>query len=54
MTDSRKGRIVAFLNPFDYITGSGFQIANGYIAIGSGGVKGRGSRKLDSEDGLFT
>ena len=42
MTASRKGRIEAFLNPFDYIQGSGFQIANGYIAIGSGGVKGLG------------
>lgn len=42
MTDSRKGRILSYLNPFDYIQGSGFQIANGYIAIGSGGVKGHG------------
>ena len=38
----RKGRIVAFFNPFDYAQGSGFQIVNGYIAIGSGGLKGRG------------
>ncbi len=42
MTSSRKGRFLAYLNPFDYITGSGYQIANGYIAIGSGGVKGLG------------
>ena len=42
MTDRRKGRIEAFLNPFDYLQGSGFQIANGYIAMGSGGVKGLG------------
>ena len=42
MTPSRKGRIEAFLNPFDYLQGSGYQIANGYIAIGSGGIKGRG------------
>ena len=42
MTGSRKGRIEAFLNPFDYAQGSGFQIVNGYIAIGSGGLKGRG------------
>ena len=42
MTDGRKGRILAFLNPFDYIQGSGYQIANGYIAIGTGGVKGLG------------
>ena len=42
MTDGRKGRILSFLNPFDYIQGSGYQIANGYIAIGSGGISGRG------------
>ncbi|AOV08383.1 FtsW/RodA/SpoVE family cell cycle protein [Sporosarcina ureilytica] len=42
MTGSRKGRLLSYLNPFDYIQGSGFQIANGYIAIGSGGVKGHG------------
>ncbi len=42
MNDSRTGRLLSFLNPFDYITGSGYQIANGYIAIGSGGLKGYG------------
>lgn len=42
MTGSRKGRILSYLNPFDYASGSGFQIVNGYIAIGSGGVTGNG------------
>ncbi|GKV55717.1 putative lipid II flippase FtsW [Sporosarcina sp. NCCP-2222] len=42
MTPGRKGRILSFLNPFDYMQGSGYQIANGYIAIGTGGVKGLG------------
>ncbi|WP_432359573.1 FtsW/RodA/SpoVE family cell cycle protein [Sporosarcina sp. UB5] len=42
MTAGRKGRILAFLNPFDYVQGSGYQIANGYIAIGTGGVQGLG------------
>jgi len=42
MTPSREGRLLAYLNPFDYLQGSGYQIANGYIAIGSGGVKGNG------------
>ena len=42
MTPSRQGRLLSYLNPFDYITGSGFQIVNGYIAIGSGGVTGNG------------
>ncbi len=36
------GRLLSFLNPFDYEQGSGYQIANGYIAIGAGGVKGLG------------
>jgi len=42
MTPGRAGRLLSFLNPFDYIQGSGYQIANGYIAIGSGGLQGRG------------
>ena len=42
MTDSRKGRFSSFMNPFDYDLTSGYQIVNGYIAIGSGGVKGLG------------
>lgn len=42
MTPSRQGRILSFLNPFEYELGSGYQIANGYIAIGSGGMKGLG------------
>lgn len=42
MTPSRQGRLLSYLNPFDYIQGSGFQIVNGYIAIGSGGVTGQG------------
>lgn len=42
MTGGRLGRLTAFLNPFDYAQGSGFQIINGYIAIGSGGITGRG------------
>lgn len=42
MNDSRTGRLLSFLNPFDYEQGSGYQIANGYIAIGAGGLKGLG------------
>lgn len=42
MTGSRRGRLLSYLNPFDYAQGSGFQVANGYIAIGSGGVTGHG------------
>ena len=42
LTDNRLGRLKAFLNPFEYESGSGHQIINGYIAIGSGGLKGLG------------
>lgn len=42
MTPNRQGRILSFLNPFDYVQGSGMQVVNGYIAIGSGGVTGLG------------
>lgn len=42
LTQNRLGRIKAFLNPFEYEGGSGHQIINGYIAIGSGGLKGVG------------
>lgn len=42
MTDGRKGRILSFMNPFDYALDSGYQISNGYIAIGTGGLKGLG------------
>ncbi|CAM5189115.1 putative peptidoglycan glycosyltransferase FtsW OS=Ureibacillus acetophenoni OX=614649 GN=SAMN05877842_101343 PE=3 SV=1 [Ureibacillus acetophenoni] len=41
-TDNRLGRLKAFLNPFEYESGSGHQIINGYIAIGSGGLEGVG------------
>ncbi|KGR73771.1 FtsW/RodA/SpoVE family cell cycle protein [Ureibacillus sinduriensis] len=42
LTDNRMGRIKSFLNPFEYETGSSYQIINGYIAIGSGGLEGVG------------
>lgn len=42
MTPSRVGRFLAFTDPFKYITGSGLQIVNGYVAIGAGGLKGVG------------
>lgn len=42
MTPGRLGRLLAYRNPFEYVSGSGYQIANGYIAIGAGGVTGNG------------
>lgn len=41
-TEKRVGRIDAFFNPFSDELGFGFQIVNGYLAIGSGGLSGLG------------
>lgn len=40
--EKRLGRLGAFLHPFEDEKGFGYQIVNGYIAIGSGGLKGLG------------
>lgn len=40
--DYRRRRILAFLNPWDDPTGSGFQIIQSWIAFGSGGLVGKG------------
>lgn len=42
LTEKRMGRMKAFLNPFNYENSYGLQIANGYYAIGVGGVQGSG------------
>ena len=42
ITPRRLGTIKAFFNPFEYEQGSGYQIINGYLAIGSGGLEGVG------------
>ncbi|MEC1179489.1 FtsW/RodA/SpoVE family cell cycle protein [Metasolibacillus meyeri] len=39
---SRMGRFLVLKNPFEYADGSGYQIVNGYLAIGAGGLEGRG------------
>ncbi|AQQ53832.1 FtsW/RodA/SpoVE family cell cycle protein [Planococcus lenghuensis] len=41
-TEKRLGRVDAFFNPFSDELGYGFQIVNGYLAIGSGGLSGLG------------
>lgn len=40
--DYRKRRLIAFLNPWDDPLGNGFQIIQSLIAVGTGGVFGRG------------
>ncbi|WP_409253572.1 FtsW/RodA/SpoVE family cell cycle protein [Bacillus sp. SCS-153A] len=41
-TDERVGRIHAYLDPFKYAQGEGYQLVNSYLAIGAGGIKGLG------------
>ena len=41
-TEGRMGRFTSYLNPFEYADGSGHQVINGYFAIGSGGLEGKG------------
>jgi cell division protein FtsW len=38
----RRQRLMAFLNPWDDPLGSGFQIIQSFIAVGTGGITGRG------------
>lgn len=40
--ESRLGRFTSYRNPFEYAEGSGYQVINGYYAIGSGGLEGKG------------
>ncbi|MET3575833.1 FtsW/RodA/SpoVE family cell cycle protein [Bhargavaea ullalensis] len=42
LTEGRMGRITTFLDPFADPLDKGFQIVNGYLAIGAGGLKGLG------------
>ena len=42
LTDGRQGRLKAFMDPFKYPEGSGLQIINSFLAIGSGGITGLG------------
>ncbi|MGF2615507.1 FtsW/RodA/SpoVE family cell cycle protein [Rossellomorea vietnamensis] len=41
-TTERVGRIHAYLDPFQYAQGDGYQLVNSYLAIGAGGLKGLG------------
>ncbi|MGM9922095.1 MAG: FtsW/RodA/SpoVE family cell cycle protein [Bhargavaea sp.] len=42
LTEGRLSRLTTFMDPFEDPLGSGFQIINGYLAIGAGGLKGLG------------
>ncbi|MBK3495421.1 FtsW/RodA/SpoVE family cell cycle protein [Viridibacillus sp. YIM B01967] len=41
-TEKRMGRINAYFNPFEDEQFFGYQVVNGYLAIGAGGIKGLG------------
>jgi cell division protein FtsW len=45
----RLERIVAFLDPWGQRTGSGYQVIQGMIAVGSGGLSGKGFMKGDQK-----
>ncbi|HEY8369468.1 MAG TPA: putative lipid II flippase FtsW [Thermodesulfobacteriota bacterium] len=38
----RRARVLAFLDPWSHATGSGWQIIQSFVAVGSGGLFGRG------------
>ena len=40
--DMRLRRVIAFINPWAYRSGTGYQMVNSQIAIGSGGLTGQG------------
>ena len=42
LKDYQKARVISFLNPAKYKTSSGYQIIQSRIAIGSGGLSGKG------------
>ncbi|MFK2824872.1 FtsW/RodA/SpoVE family cell cycle protein [Bacillus sp. B190/17] len=41
-TEEKMSRITGYLEPFEYQEGDGYHLVNSYLAIGSGGVIGRG------------
>ena len=45
LKDYQKNRIISFLNPSKYKTSTGYQIIQSKIAIGSGGLSGKGYLK---------
>lgn len=53
MKDYQRSRLIAFLNPGNAPTGDGFQIIQSRVAVGSGGIIGRGWGAGDSTGTLF-
>ncbi|WP_050181558.1 FtsW/RodA/SpoVE family cell cycle protein [Domibacillus robiginosus] len=42
LSEERMGRLTSYLDPFKYEQGDGYHLVNSYLAIGSGGLTGRG------------
>jgi len=53
LKDYQRSRLIAFLNPGGAPTGDGFQIIQSRVAVGSGGIIGRGWGAGDSTGTLF-
>ena len=46
----RRARLTTFVDPWSHAGGAGFQAVQGQIALGSGGLFGRGDRPVGPED----
>lgn len=53
LSEVQMSRITTALNPFDDVQGSGYQLVNSFIAIGSGGIIGRGLGNSIQKDGYL-
>jgi rod shape determining protein RodA len=53
LKDYQKARLTSFLNPEDDPRGSGYQVQQSLIAVGSGGIWGKGFRQGTQTQGMF-
>ncbi len=53
LKDYQKARLTSFIHPEDDPQGSGYQVEQSKIAIGSGGIWGKGTTKGSQTQGLF-
>jgi len=53
LSEVQLSRITTALNPFDDVQGNGYQLVNSFIAIGSGGIIGRGLGNSIQKDGYL-
>ncbi|MGH9531387.1 MAG: rod shape-determining protein RodA, partial [Terriglobales bacterium] len=53
LKDYQKARLTSFANPEDDPRGSGYQVQQSLIAVGSGGIWGKGFRQGTQTQGMF-